>query len=348
MIKLTKEQELLVLDTFQQTPNILEITQIVFKNEKLDGRSKEGKAVAKFLAKNGLKAITRKKEKLEDIILTDDQLAEIEDLKLENFNTCQIANSIFKRDVEKLSKEWRAVNDIVNKDKQEERDTCRDSSGKYLPPHAISRLIKKINDSSGYGLEERRLSRNQKLCCEKLRVNLSNSRFIAIVNNYEGETDKELFEQEFIRLTWDKPDLTADEINLYMNVSKEIINLESITKHLQKLNSMFESAEDQDEMTVRLAEIIKAKSSEYHQCESRIENLTKKLQGDRGARLANKHKENASFLNVVQAFQEEEERQNMVKIAEAQKQLIKEEAFRLEGMSAWKARVLGIGIEDVL
>ena len=348
MIKLTKEQELLVLDAFQQTPNILEITQIVFKDEKLDGRSKEGKAVAKFLARNGLKAITRKKEKLEDIILTKDQLAEIEDLKLENFNTCQIANSIFKKDVEKLSKEWRAVNDIVNKDKQEERDTCRDSSGKYLPPHAISRLIKKINDSSGYGLEERRLSRNQKLCCEKLRINLSNSRFVAIVNNYEDEVDKELFEQEFIRLTWDKPDLTADEINLYMNVSKEIINLESITKNLQKLNGMFESAEDQDEMTVRLAEIIKAKSSEYHQCESRIENLTKKLQGDRGARLANKEKSSSSFLSVVQTFQEEEERQNMVKIAEAQKQLIKEEALRLEGMSAWKARVLGIGIEDVL
>lgn len=348
MIKLTKEQELLVLDTFQQTPNILEITQIVFKDEKLDGRSKEGKAVAKFLAKNGLKAITRKKEKLEDITLTDDQLAEIEDLKLENFNTCQIANSIFKRDVEKLSKEWRAVNDIVNKDKQEERDTCRDSSGKYLPPHAISRLIKKINDSSGYGLEERRLSRNQKICCEKLRINLSNSRFVAIVNNYEGEIDKELFEQEFIRLTWDKPDLTADEINLYMNVSKEIINLESITKHLQKLNSMFESAEDQDEMTVRLAEIIKTKSSEYHQCSGRIESLTKKLQGDRGARLANKERENATFLSVVQTFQEEKERETMVKIAEAQKQLIKEEALRLEEMSAWKARVLGIGIEDVL
>ena len=38
----------------------------------------------------------------------------------------------------------------------------------------------------------------------------------------------------------------------------------------------------------------------------------------------------------------------MVRIAEMQKQVIKEEAQRLEGMAAWKARVLGIGIEDVL
>ena len=34
-----------------------------------------------------------------------------------------------------------------------------------------------------------------------------------------------LFEHEFVRLTWDKPDLTADEINLYLNVCKEVINL---------------------------------------------------------------------------------------------------------------------------
>ncbi len=38
----------------------------------------------------------------------------------------------------------------------------------------------------------------------------------------------------------------------------------------------------------------------------------------------------------------------MVRIAEMQKQIIKEEAQKLEGMAAWKARVLGIGIEDVL
>ena len=38
----------------------------------------------------------------------------------------------------------------------------------------------------------------------------------------------------------------------------------------------------------------------------------------------------------------------MVRIAEMQKELIKEEAERLEGMAAWKARVLGMGVDDVL
>ena len=348
MINLTEDQKNNILEIFQEDANILNITKIIFEDDSLDGRSKEGRAVTKFLAENGLKAKTTKREKAEDVSLNENQIEKIKELKQDKLNTSEIADIIFQTKITRLSKEWRAVNEIVNEEREQEKDRAEDSVGNYIAPQAASRIIKKINDSTGVGLEESRMSRNQKHCCDKLRVNLNNSRFIAIVNNYTSFRDKELFEQEFIRLTWDKPDLTADELNLYMNVAKEIINLELITGHLQKLNDMFESADDQDEMTVRLAEIIKAKSSEYHQCESRIENLTKKLQGDRGARLANKQKENASFLSIVQLFQEEEERKNMIRIAEMQKQIIKEEAQKLEGMSAWKARVLGIGIEDVL
>ena len=348
MIQLTDDQKELVLEIFADEPNIIDITRRVFEDDSLDGRSKEGRAVSKFLAKNGLRANTTKAKKAKDVVLTPEQVAEVLQLKEEGWNALQISNIVFDHDVKRLSKEWRVVQELIAEEKKEEEEKGQDSTGSYVPPQAISRLIKKINDSTGAGIEESKLTRNQTHCCEKLRTNLSNSRFVAIVNNYISTRDKELFEQEFIRLTWDKPDLTADEINLYMNVSKEIINLELITGHLQKLNEMFEEAGDQDEMTVRLAEIIKAKSGEYHQCETRIENLTKKLQGDRGARLANKQKETASFLSIVQLFQEEEERRNMVRIADMQKEVIKEEAKRLEGMAAWKARVLGISIDDVL
>ena len=344
-MNLTDEQKAVTLNMFNDDPNIINITKKVFKDDSLDGRSKEGRAVSKFLAENGLRAKTTKRPKSEDVTLTEEQVEKVLEMEGEGFNTSQIADVLFNKEVKRLSNEWRAVNDILG---QEREMSINEPSVNYAPPQAISRIIKKINDSTGYGLEEDKMSRNQHTCCEKLRINLSNSRFVAIVNNYTNFRDKELFEQEFVRLTWDKPDLTPDELNLYMNVCKEIINLELITSHLQKLNDMFESADDQDEMSIRLAEIIKAKSSEYHQCETRIENLTKKLQGDRGARLANKQKENASFLSIVQLFQEEEERQNMVRIAEMQKQIIKEEAQKLEGMAAWKARVLGIGIEDVL
>ena len=348
MVELTEAKKQRILEEFKKDPSIINITRIVFDNNELDGRSKEGRSVIKFLAENGLKIQTTKHEKAKEVNLNVDQTEQVIDMAERGMNTSEIADILFNKRIKRLSNEWRAVNAILSQKEEEPKDGQQDSTYNYIAPQALSRIIKKINDSTGYGLEENRMSRNQKHCCDKLRINLNNSRFVAIVNNYSSDVDKELFEQEFVRLTWDKPDLTADELNLYMNVAKEIINLELITSHLQKLNDMFESADDQDEMTVRLAEIIKAKSAEYHQCETRIENLTKKLQGDRGVRLANKQKETASFLSIVQLFQEEEERKNMVRIAEMQKEIIKEEAKRLEGMAAWKARVLGIGIEDVL
>ena len=64
--------------------------------------------------------------------------------------------------------------------------------------------------------------------------------------------------------------------------------------------------------------------------------------------MKNKTKDNASILSIVQLFQEKEERDNMVRIAEMQKQTVKKEAERLEGMTEWKARILGISQDDVI
>jgi len=117
---------------------------------------------------------------------------------------------------------------------------------------------------------------------------------------------------------------------------------------MEKLNQMFDDVEDQTEMSVKLAEILKAKSAEYHQCEQRQESLIKKLNGDRSVRMKNQQDKFASILNLVQSFQEQEERQRMVEIAEKQKQLVNEEIDRIEDMDSWKARVLGLRKEDVL
>ena len=38
----------------------------------------------------------------------------------------------------------------------------------------------------------------------------------------------------------------------------------------------------------------------------------------------------------------------MVKLAMMERELVSEEIERLESMESWKARVLGIGIDDVL
>ena len=347
---LSEEQKEFLRENAARVPDLIDLTRQCFDRKDLDGRSKEGRAVRRFLAENAIEYKTTTRLPAETVEFTPEQVEFILDQAKDGLSSLHIARIVFPdRQVRPLSAEQRAVLATireVNPDIMPSQDSGALNS--YIPPKATSRIIKKINDATGIGLEESKLNRQKQICVAKLMVNLSNSRFLKIINNYLGEEDRVLFEHEFIRLTWDKPDLTADEINLYLNVCKEVINLEVVSAHLNKLNDMFDVADEQAEMSMRLAEIIKAKSSEYHQCETRIENLTKKLQGDRGERMKKSQRENASFLSIVQLFQEEEERETMIRIAEMQKKAVKEEAERLEGMAEWKARVLGIGQQDVL
>lgn len=349
-MSLTKEQEEFILKEAKNNTNLNELTQKCFDNDDLDGRSKEGRLIRQFLIENEIKFATSRRPKKDEIEFSQQQKDFIIQQAEAGLSSLKIAEIIFPdRDVKPLSNEQRSVLEAIkeiNPDFLPSQDSG--ALNDYIAPKSPPRIVKKINDATGMNLDEAKLNRPMKICVERLGINLNNSRFVKIVNNYLSKSDRELFEQEFIRLTWDKPDLTADEINLYLNVCKEIINLEVISCHLNKLNEMFDIADDQNEMSVRLSEIIKAKSSEYHQCENRIENLTKKLQGDRAERMKSKQKENASILSIVQLFQEQDERQNMVRIAEMQKELVKEEANRLEGMSEWKARVLGIYQDDVI
>jgi len=347
---LTKEQKDFLRENASKVPDLIDLTKQCFEDDSLDGRSKEGRAVRKFLVENSIDFKTTGRIPVEAIEFTEEQKQFIIQQAEDGLSSLEIARIVFpSRAVRPLSNEQRAVlSQIreVNPDILPSQDSGALNS--YIAPKSASRIIKKINDSTGLGLDEPKLNRQKQICVEKLKVNLSNSRFLKIINNLLNQEDRVLFEHEFVRLTWDKPDLTADEINLYLNVCKEVINLEVISAHLNKLNSMFDDADEQQEMSIRLAEIIKAKSGEYHQCETRIENLTKKLQGDRSERMKKLNKENASFLSIVQLFQEEEERETMIRIAEMQKEAVKQEAERLEGMAEWKARVLGIGQQDVI
>ena len=346
---LTKSQKEFLRENVIKTPDLLELTRLCFEDSSLDGRSKQGRAIRKFLAEEGLDYSTTGRVSQEAIDFTQKQIDFILTNAQDGVSSLEIAKIIFPdKNIKPLSHEQREVLREIRKVNPDWSKEDALPSGPYIAPKSPSRIIKKINDATGYTLQEGKLNRQKQICVEKLGVNLGNSRFVKIINGYTNQEDKTLFEQEFVRLTWDKPDLTADEINLYLNACKEVINLEVISSHMNKLNDLFNEADEQQEMSVRLAEIIKAKSAEYHQCETRIENLTKKLQGDRRERIAKRQSENASFLSIVQLFQEEEERETMVRMAEMQKQAVSEEANRLESMAEWKARILGISKEDVI
>ncbi len=71
-----------------------------------------------------------------------------------------------------------------------------------------------------------------------------------MINSYITRQNRDLFESDYIRNTWDKPDLTSDELNLYVNVCMDYVNIKEIEQQKQKLNLMFDDTEGQNELTL--------------------------------------------------------------------------------------------------
>jgi hypothetical protein len=352
-MKLSEEQKSFIDKNYIQIPDVDKLTKTIFKDEALDGRNKEGKAVAAYMLDRGYGYKTRIHKKAKKIDLTEDQESLIVEYSKDKLSSLQIAQLVFQnRDVKNLSAEQRCVADFLKTNSSDfirfapEKENERYS---YCPPKSEIKVIKKINQFAQAELEEdfQNLKRENRENVLNLKKNLCSPRFVQLMDTYKCN-DRELFEAEYIRATWNKPDLTSDEVNLYINVCVDYINLKTIQSNMEKLNRMFDDCEDQTEMSVKLAEILKAKSSEYHQCEQRQESLIKKLNGDRSVRMKNKQDKFASVLTLVQSFQEEEERKRMLAIANMQKRLVDNEADKLEDMDGWKARILGLRREDVL
>jgi len=219
---------------------------------------------------------------------------------------------------------------------------------KYSPPRVLSSLVKKINKIVMKEFDAEKLSMQDKKCLERLLTYLAAPRFIQVINSYATREARDLFESEYIRSSWDKPDLTADELNLYINVCMDYVNLREIEIQKQKLNQMFDETEGQNDLTMRLTEMLKTKAEEYNQCTNRIDKMLAKLNGERSKRIQNQHQRNASIISLVQLFQDEQERKLMIQMADMQKKVVYEEADKMEKMSEWKARVLGISKNDAI
>jgi phage gpG-like protein len=350
-MELSEEQKQIISENGSTITDLTELTKLAFpEKDNIDGRSKEGRAVRAFMVESGINYQTKHIYPKDNIKLSNQQKEFIINSSQDGMNALQIATVLFPEiRITRNSKEYTDVLEFVeSQDSLALHPSENAVNKKYSPPKAVSKIIKKINDYCQKEIEESKLSIGERKSIESLGSFLASPRFMQVINNYDGMEDRDLFEAEFVRATWDKPDLSNDEINLYINVCMDYIHLKNIQGAINKLNRMFDDAEDQQDLTVRLAELLKTKSEEYNQCEKRMESLIQKLQGDRSKRISSRQQQNASILSLVQLFQEEEERKVMIKIAEMQRKAAKKEAENIESMPDWKARVLGVSKDDVL
>lgn len=348
---LTEEQKIKIKDLYDKCPDLILITRKVFNDESLDGRSKEGRAIRKFLISAGLKYNTTKKDSIQKEIILEDHHKQFINMNSKNMTAFQMAKVLFPDENinSALSKECREILDYLRKSSPEKIKDSESAVGlEYRPPKDLKESIIIINKATSQILNEEKLSTQNKQSIIAYIRFINSPRIIQILNTYTDIYDRELFESEFTRFTWDKPDLNADDITLYIGVCQDIVTNKRLVQHIEKLNKIFEDTEGNDDLTVRLADTIKAKSEEYDKVQKRIESVLKKLNGDRSQRLKQQGERSSNFLALVEAFQSEEERKRLLLIAKAEREKVKKEADRLESLDDFKARILGISKQEVL
>jgi hypothetical protein len=237
-----------------------------------------------------------------------------------------------------------------NKIKKDNPDDVVIENEEYFPPRNIIQCVARVNRYICQELHHDKLSPNLKKGLHALIAYMSTHRFLHQIKTFTDIDDRILFESEFIRCTYDKEDLTAEEVDQYIVYATEVIIGGSILRRVQKLEEEQDrQIEDGDgRINMALVDAVKSLRDEYNKCAKRQQDLIHSLKIKRSERLSTAIKETASILNLVNMWKEEDSRKQLIELAIRETQGLKDEINRLGTMDELKARILGLSDDEIL
>lgn len=356
---LTKDQEDLVIqiwnDNKDNPPSLQDLTQKVFPEiANVDGRSVYGKAVKVFLASRSLNVKTKSQytpktrvdfsQDQKDYISNNASLMSAVEISRELFQNYSLNNlSIESRSVQEyLDSLPKQVNPGVSHEEEE-------SQGDYKPPKNIERATVRVNKYVLNGLDKDKITARNKKELTSLISYLHTYRFLHQIGTYGKQGDRDLFESSFIRYTYDKSDLTQEEVDQYIVLATEVVISSNIQAAIQTLQEQIDiEISSGNRIPMPLIEAVTSARTEYNQCVTRQQKLLNDLKVKRSERLSSQVKDNASILNLVQMWKDEDTRKEMLKMADMRREVLKGEIGRLSSMDDVKARIFGLTEEEVL
>lgn len=359
-IELTNEQWDKVKALWNSRPNnppsLMELTRAAFDKDNLDGRTKEGRAVRRKLTESKMGFSTSKYTASGLLTLTDTQKEYIRN----NYKTMkgvEMARVLYNNNsLTNLNQETRTVLDYMKSlDKKDSfEDPNEISSGKYNPPKQTIHALARVNKYTNQNLQEATLTGKQKKDVAALISFLCTYRFQRQINTYEKIEDRELFESSFIRYTYDKHDLTEEEVDQYIVLSTEVVIGATIQARTETLRRLLDEAADGDDdgsspkISMALVEAINTAQTEYNQCVLRQQKLLESLKVKRSEKEGKSKTGHASVLNLIQAWKDEESRKKMIKLAELQRDKLKQGVEEFVTIDELKAKVYGLSIDEAL
>jgi hypothetical protein len=266
----------------------------------------------------------------------------------------EMAKILFKNDnLTNLSQETRSVleymKNIPSNIKFNNTENENAATEGYKPPRSEERMIAKVNKYVLDGIDKNKLTHKHKKEINSLIGYMNTHRFIHQTNIYDNEGDRELFESSFVRYTYDKGDLSQEEVDQYIVLCTEVVISSNIQQTINVLQNQIElSMQEDGKIPMALVEASSTARKEYNDCVNRQQKLNNDLKVKRSDKLSKQVKETASVINLVQMWKEEESRAKLLKMADMRKQTIEKEIDRLSTMDEVKCKILGISKDEIL
>jgi len=358
VIILTEEQQLKLLNEWNNRsdnpPSLVELVKLAFNRDDLDGRSKEGKAVKTFLASRQIKPKKSHEYQAKGLLELSPEHKEYVSNNCHTMTAVEMAKILFKNEaLTNLSQETRSILEYMKNIPSNVRFNNLENQDipteEYRPPKSEERMIAKVNRYILDGIDKNKLTHKHKKEINSLIGYMNTFRFCHQINLYDDEKDRELFESSFVRYTYDKSDLTQEEVDQYIVLSTEVVISSNIQQTINVLQNQIDIATQEDgKIPMALVEASNTARKEYNDCVNRQQKLLNDLKVKRSERLSKQVKETASIINLVQMWKEEESRTKLLKMAEMRKQILEKEIDRLSTMEEVKAKILGISKDEIL
>ncbi len=338
--------------------DLLKLTRLVWGDETLDGRSKKGKVLKAFLAGVG-KADEVKTTKwagpMEPFVLTDQHKKAIEEMRPRCSSVLELARIVLNDPtLPQMGIKYRAVFEYckeVAPDGVSASDETVESTN-YDPPATPQKLVSMVNEyvSTGdigktvYKWGQMTISQQREV--RALMAYTRNIRFRYEASQFLKQIDRNLFISTFLRFTYDKPDLTAEEQDQYIGAAVETVNIFQIGRELQKIAKVIDDLMEGDRETrgqfMPMVELINQTRAKLDTSKGRLKSLIEGLVGTREKRMKDKMSRNASVLNLLEAWQKDETmRMDNLEMGEREKQEDKEEVGRLRDLGDLTALIAG-------
>jgi len=363
------EQKQRIRDYIKLNPDatLTQITSYAYNDEGIDSRTKEGRLVKQFLSDNKIEYKNKSVTQRERVVLTEEQKEFIKN-NYKSQNYVDLAKTLFQNErLTHVTLECREVNNYIQELQKNDPAAPKDqldntvyiptergedsASTTYFPPRRTDQTVFRINKYLNIGWSADGLKASQQKMVDMLQRYLNTFSFCYQINTYKTNNDRQLFEDSFIRYTYDKPDLSQEELDQFIVLCTEVVTAATILQQVEDLRDMLRNSTSDGEgrnIKMQLNEAISNLQTEYNQCRARQQKLYKSLVDDRSKRIAQRQEENASILNLVQAWKDEERRKGILALAEAQKKNLHEEAKRLSSMDELKAVIRGINTDEMV